>query len=114
MMPSTSPCLNLEAHVLERPEFLDLVALHDLPAADEIDRLARKIARFARDHVAQRRVAARARRTGGRPDSAWRDFRPMMTMSDIGTCVAVRLRSDRQSSFPSFGTGGCRTTGRSR
>ena len=57
MMPRTSPCLHLEADILERPEFLDRVALHDLPAAHDIDRLARDIAHLAADDVAQCRVA---------------------------------------------------------
>ena len=57
MMPSTSPRLTSKLTSFERPEFLDFVALHDLRAANEIERLARKIARFATDHVAQRRIA---------------------------------------------------------
>src|ERR1700730_16022745 len=49
--------LHIEAHVLEGPEFLDLVALDDLPATKCIDRLAGEVARFTSDHVPQRRVA---------------------------------------------------------
>src|ERR1700730_1429302 len=49
--------LHIEAHVLERPEFLDLVALNDLPTAKCIDRLTGEVARFTSDHVPQRRVA---------------------------------------------------------
>ena len=56
MMPSTSPRLTSKAHIPQGPEFLDLVALHDLPAAKKVDRLARKVASLARDDVAQRRV----------------------------------------------------------
>ena len=67
--------LDLEAHILQRPEFLDLVALHDLPAADKIDRLARKIPRLARRSRRAARCSARARPTDGRPGSAWRDSR---------------------------------------
>ena len=75
MMPSTSPRLTSKLTSRKRPEFLDLVALHDLSAANEIDRLARKIPRLAGDHVAQRRVPFALRRTDGRPNSSWKDFR---------------------------------------
>ena len=44
---------DLEAHVLQRPEFLDLVALNNLPAADHVDSLAGEIAQpRARSHRA--------------------------------------------------------------
>src|SRR5437867_1917583 len=49
--------LHLEAYILERPELLDLVALHDLPPADQVGGLARKASRLAYDGVAQRRMA---------------------------------------------------------
>src|SRR5262245_25989535 len=49
--------LHLEAHILERPELLDLVALHDLPATYEISGLAGETARLAHDGVAQCRMA---------------------------------------------------------
>src|SRR3984893_18899420 len=49
--------LHVEAHVLERPEFLDLVALNDLPTMEGIDRLACEVACFAGDHVAERHIA---------------------------------------------------------
>ncbi len=45
---------DLEAHILECPEFLHLVALHDLPASQEVCRLARKVTCFPRDSIAQR------------------------------------------------------------
>ena len=48
--------LDLEAHILERPEFLDLIPLHHLAPTNDIGRLARKVADFASDDVAQRRV----------------------------------------------------------
>src|SRR5712671_1258249 len=48
--------LDLEAHVLEGPELLDLVALHDLSATNEIDPFSCEIASLTRDHVAQRGV----------------------------------------------------------
>ena len=48
--------LDLEAHILERPEFLDLIPLHHLAPANDIGRLARKVADLASDDVAQRRV----------------------------------------------------------
>src|SRR5262249_34943909 len=47
---------NVEAHVLERPKFLHLVALNDLPAASEIERLTSKVAHLAGDNIAQRHV----------------------------------------------------------
>src|SRR6266849_2740269 len=49
--------LDLEAHIPQGPEFLDLVALHDLPATEEIERLTRKIMGLAGDDVAQRRIS---------------------------------------------------------
>src|SRR5436309_672167 len=45
--------LNLEANILERPEFLGLVALHDLPTTNHVDRLACDGADLACDDVAQ-------------------------------------------------------------
>ena len=74
--------LDLEAHVPQGPEFLDLVALHDLPAADEIDRLAREIAGLAGDHVAQCGVPFAL---GGlmADQIALRRFSTVMTMSDM-------------------------------
>src|SRR5262249_24080299 len=49
--------LDLEAHILERPELLYLVALNDLAPAQHVDRLARKVAGLAPNDVAQRRIA---------------------------------------------------------
>src|SRR5215831_16402048 len=48
--------LDLEAHILERPELLYLIALNDLAPAEHVDRLARKVAGLAPDDVAQRIV----------------------------------------------------------
>src|SRR5262245_44936180 len=48
--------LDLEAHILERPELLYLVALNDLTPAEQVDRLARKVAGLACNDVAQRMV----------------------------------------------------------
>ena len=45
--------LDLEADILERPEFLDLIALHDLPAAHDIGSLARGVAQMPLQHVAE-------------------------------------------------------------
>ena len=45
--------LHLEADILQRPEFLDLVALHDLPPARDIGGLARGVAQMPLQHVAQ-------------------------------------------------------------
>src|SRR5262249_41171246 len=49
--------LDLEAHIPQGPEFLDLVTLDNLPAANEVDRLAPEVAGLASDHVAQRGVS---------------------------------------------------------
>src|SRR5262249_52950563 len=43
--------LDLETHIPQGPEFLNLIALYDLPAADEIERLTRKISRLPGDDV---------------------------------------------------------------
>ena len=48
--------LDLEAHILERPKFLDLIPLHDLATTNDVGRLACKVTDFASDDVAQRRV----------------------------------------------------------
>src|SRR5262249_50151230 len=47
---------DLEAHILERPQLLYLVTLTDLTPAEQVDCLARKVAGFAGDDVAQRMV----------------------------------------------------------
>ena len=52
MMPRTSP-LHFEIDILQGPELLDRVALHDLPAAHNIGRLARYIAHAALQHIAE-------------------------------------------------------------
>ena len=44
--------LNLEAYVLERPEFLDLIALNDLSPAKQVDCFAHEVAGLATDDVA--------------------------------------------------------------
>ena len=49
--------LDFEAHVLQRPKLLDLVALNDLLAAKEISRLAYEVARLACDDVTQRFIS---------------------------------------------------------
>src|SRR5450631_3960629 len=46
--------LDLKAHVAQRPELLDLIALDDLPTAYEVETLASKIARLTGDDVTQR------------------------------------------------------------
>src|SRR5712691_2060846 len=48
--------LDLEAHAPQRPEFLYLVALDNLPSAHEIGHFSREVASLARDDIAQRRV----------------------------------------------------------
>src|ERR1700722_4224836 len=52
--------LDLEADVLQRPELLAFVTLDDLSLADDVERLAREIADFKPNDVAQRRVARAA------------------------------------------------------
>ena len=70
--------LNLEAHIPERPEFLDLVPLHDLASANDIGRLAREVTNFAPD--ARRGgpctcISLVLRRTGAQSNNVWTDFR---------------------------------------
>ena len=48
--------LDLKAHIFERPEFLDLISLHDLPPANDIRRFAREVAELAPDDVAECRI----------------------------------------------------------
>ncbi len=52
--------MDLEIDVLERPEFLDDVALYDLLAAKEIDRFAAGAAKPAAEKVAKIGVALNA------------------------------------------------------
>src|SRR5215472_6896721 len=49
--------LDLEADILERPEFLNLASLEHLPAASGRKRLARKITDLVSDHISQCRIA---------------------------------------------------------
>ena len=49
--------LHLEADILERPELLDLVSLHDLTAAQHVARLAREIVNAMCDDITQRQMA---------------------------------------------------------
>src|SRR5439155_23225310 len=59
--PEDLALLHVEADILEGPEFLDRVALHDLATANDIGRLARGISDLAPDDVPQvRRQVARA------------------------------------------------------
>jgi hypothetical protein len=48
--------LNLEAHVLQRPELLDFVTLKNFPAMGKVDGFAHKIPRFSRQHFTKSRV----------------------------------------------------------
>ena len=114
MMPRTSPCLHLEVDILERPEFLDLVALHDLPPANEIGRPCRvklriswpMTSRSARVTVLRHRVDAVANQIAfGQIFDGDHRFR-----HNSGAFIV--LRSDRQSFFPSCGSGEFRTTGK--
>src|SRR5215469_12597778 len=45
--------LDLEADILERPEFLNLVALNDLSAANNVDSFTGNVADLPPNHVAQ-------------------------------------------------------------
>src|SRR5690606_788138 len=48
---------DLEIHVLECPELLDLIAVHELATTHHIAGRAGEVPRGARDHIAQRDVA---------------------------------------------------------
>ena len=93
--------LDLEADILERPEFLDLVALNDLSPANTVDRLARKIASLATDDVAQRCIAGAALAADCMANQV--SLRQIFDGDDgIRHGDAFSLRSGRQSFFPSF------------
>ena len=57
MMPTYFAPLDIEAHILERPELLYLVAVDKLPAVRQIGGLMHEVLHAARDDVAQRRIA---------------------------------------------------------
>ena len=67
---------DFEVYILERPELLDFVPLHDLAPTSDIDSLTREVADFrpttSRNAVY---VNVRLRRTGAQSDSVWTDFR---------------------------------------
>jgi hypothetical protein len=44
MIPTTSPCFDVQAHIFEVPKLFDFIALHDLTTSREIDCLACEIA----------------------------------------------------------------------
>ena len=48
--------LDLEAYILQCPEFFNLVALNDLPSVQRVDSFASKVASLASDHITQRRI----------------------------------------------------------
>jgi hypothetical protein len=50
------PLVNFEAHILQRPKFLDLVTLNDLPAMDKVESFARKALPFSRQHLTKSRL----------------------------------------------------------
>ena len=50
---------DFEVDVLERPEFLDLIALDNLSPANYVGSLACEVARFADDRIAQRSMRSR-------------------------------------------------------
>jgi hypothetical protein len=56
MMPMASPVVNLEAHIPERPEFLDFITLNDRSPMNNIERLAGESAEFASDDVPEGHV----------------------------------------------------------
>ena len=75
--------LDLETDVLERPEFLDLVALNDLAAAKRIDCLSREVPRFPGNHVAQRGITFALSRTVADQGISCQRFSTEMTVSDM-------------------------------
>ena len=104
--------LDLKAHILERPEFLDLVPLHDLAATNDIGRLARKIADLAPDDVAQRRVLVSVR-CRGEPVPDQIAFGQIFDDDRVFRHgYQFALKSGPRSFFPSFGTDALRTTGK--
>ena len=60
--------LHLEADILQGPELLDRVALHDLAAVHDIGRLAHRVAQAALHHVAEIRMAVVERPLGAMAD----------------------------------------------
>src|ERR1700731_3446410 len=95
--------LDLEADILERPEFLDLVALNDLSAANNVDSFTGNVADLTPDDVAQSRIvrAALAARLMAHQVFFGQVF-------DGNDCVGHRycgsraFKSDRQSFFRCF------------
>jgi hypothetical protein len=60
IIPRTSALLDLETDILERPEFLDLVALNDLSSANNVNSFTGNVADLTPNHVAQSRIVRAA------------------------------------------------------
>jgi hypothetical protein len=84
----------LEAHVFQRSEFLDFVALNDLSTIAKVDGFARKVLCFSRQHFTKSRLLlmlAMSNKIALRKGFGGDDMHGRMP-----------IRSDRRSSFPSF------------
>ena len=92
--------LDLEADILERLEFLNLVALNDLSAANNVDSFTGNVADLTPNHVAQSRIVRAA--LAARP-MAYQVF--FGQVFDGNDCVGHRyygssaFKSDQQSFF---------------
>src|SRR5215471_10435112 len=76
--------LDLKGHIVQGPELLDLIALDDLPTANEIEALASEISRLARDDVAQHGIGLAL----ARPMANEVALREVLNCDgDVGHCV---------------------------
>ena len=92
--------LDLEADILERPEFLDLVALNDLSSANDVDSFAGDVADLTPNHVAQSRIVRAALAAGLMAHQVF--FGQVFDGDDcVGHryCGSSAFKSDRQSFF---------------
>src|ERR1700730_3735770 len=92
--------LDLETDILERPEFLDLVALNHLSSANDVDGFTGSVADLAPDDIAQSRILRGVSATGLMAHEVF--FGQVFDGNDcVGHryCGSSAFKSDRQSFF---------------
>ena len=89
---------DVEADILERPIFLDLVARHELSALQQVEGLAREGARPAADRIAQRGIALARRR----PMADQIALGQILGGDDDFGHAASLFKSGPRRTFPSF------------
>ena len=92
--------LDLETDIVERPEFLDLVALNGLSSANNVDSFSGNVADLTPNHVAQSRIVRAALTAGLMAHQVF--FGQVFDGNDcVGHryCGSSAFKSDRRSFF---------------